>query len=76
MIALGSQFVMKSHKGEQLIEKDELIDSTVKTSTEVKLPEDMLPKNDGSGEKSKIGEKTWDVRIMLTMLLFFFGIDN
>lgn len=64
MIALGSQFVMKSHKGEQLIEKDELIDSTVKAPAEVKLPEDLLPKNEGSSEKSKIGEKTWDVRIL------------
>jgi len=64
MIALGSQFVMKSHKGEQLIEKDEVTDSTVKSTTSVKLPDDLLPKSEGPGEKSKIGEKTWDVSLI------------
>lgn len=52
LLALGNVYVMKSHKGEQVIEKE---DGMGTTAADIKLPEDM------AYEESKIGgPKTWD----------------
>ena len=58
MLALGNTYVMKSHKGEQVIEKSELTAEVTPSSSGPVLPEDIPVIKDTRGEGLK--EVTWD----------------
>merc|ERR1719250_251849 len=58
MLALGNTYVMKSHKGEQVIEKSDLAEEVTPSSSGPVLPEDVPVMKDTRGEGPK--EVTWD----------------
>ena len=61
-LAHGNKFVLKSHKGEQIIETAEVQPNA---GDGVKLPDDIedLPGENGGGAFSTWGAKTWEVSI-------------
>lgn len=62
LIALGNKFVMKSHKGEQMIESDdhEAGQSKPKIKEKVLLPDDVVEKD--QDQEAGWNPKTWEVR--------------
>ena len=62
LIALGNKFVMKSHKGEQMIESDDQVgEGEVKTKMKEKvlLPDDVVEKEED--QEAGWNPKTWEV---------------